>query len=396
MSGGSPLTKHTVSTGSVTPFHLSMDENHPGLSSPQAAANGYKPAGAEDDTDTFSVTSRYSFASTTEGVDVLTGGGDDLTSVTGFFRWTKFRAGRVVSSVLFKRCVLSLILVCTILLALRTLDFGQESRIIHALLSILLWIFTLEVLMQACFYQNQVLFTGWLLADIIIVSVAWGTGDKSCLVLRAFRLIRALRKASGFPSLKWAVKAVLRVLPRIMAVLMVLLPGMFAIFAILFTNLFSDAQDVSQNYFGRLDLAALTLFEIMTGGRNWAVISEEMQEQYPLSWLPLVLFVAVSLFFFGSLIVAVMCDAVSSINREQLQKSLDHRVAPSGSKEDHHLTYAEHQAQDSIELRRLEKKLDSLVSTVDKLVRMQASMQESITLLSQQEMAMQQASNKDL
>ena len=398
-----------MSTGSETPFHLAVDDDGDGDDENPArggAAGHYnnRRHHNEDDTDTFSATSRYSFASTTDGIDVLGGGGgrDATVGVSSFLVWVRLRAGRVVSSVPFKRSALGLILLCSILLALRTAAESVEDRLVRVvdgMLSVLLWIFTAEVTTQAAFYQDQIPFTGWLVADIIIIVTAWFARDKSCLVLRAFRLLRALRKASGVPSLKWAVKAVLRALPRIMAVIAVLLPGVFAIFAILFTNLYSGADGLSQDYFGRLDVAAMTLFQIMTGGRNWARISLELQEQYPWSWIPLVLFIAVSLFVFGSLIVAVMCDAVSSVGREQLSRSLDHRVAASGSKEDQ-LIYASEQQQqsvvpDSTELRRVEQKLDELSSAVDKLVRMQASMQESMTLLAQQQVAAEQTNSND-
>jgi hypothetical protein len=204
-------------------------------------------------------------------------------------------------------------------------------------------------------------------------------------------LLRALRKATGIPALKWAVKAMLRVLPRLTAVLTVLLPGMFAIFAILFTNLYGEAEDVSRPYFYRLDAAAWTLFEIMTGGRDWAEIAAELENQYPSAWAPLMLFVSVALFFFGSLIIAIMCDAVSTINREQVWKTLDHRVHGSSSSRgnEHHphiMSYSMDELilpKSSSELQKLERKIDELASAVDSLLHMQLAMQEAVAQLVQ-------------
>lgn len=346
----------------------------------------------DNDSDTFSATSHFSLQSSTDGIDVVGGGGGrDVTSMASFLVWLKMQAGRVVSQVWFKRTVLALIFGTTILLGVRTIDALTDETItvIDQILRILLWIFTMELLTQIAFYQTKMLVTGWLLADLVVVIISWYTGDETCLVLRGFRLLRALRKATGIPALKWAVKAMLRVLPRLTAVLAVLLPGMFAIFAILFTNLYGEAEDVSRPYFHRLDAAAWTLFEIMTGGRNWAEIAAELEDQYPSAWAPLMLFVLVALFFFGSLIIAIMCDAVSTINREQVWKTLDHRVHGSSSSRgnEHHphiMSYSMDELMlphSSSDLQKLERKIDELTSTVDSLLRMQLAMQETITQL---------------
>jgi voltage-gated sodium channel len=360
------------------------------------------------------MSSRISLSSTTEGIDVL--GAKETPE--NFRDWSQLVAARIVSAVLFKRTVLLLILVCAALLGARTVDRVRNDApdalaAINLALNVLLITFSLELIVSVVCYQDQVRSAGWLIADIIIVVLVWWTNDVSLLVLRSFRLLRALRKASGVPALKWAVKAVLRVLPRLAAVITVLIPGMFAIFAILFTNLYQDAdlnggdavdngdqQQLSEDYFGRLDVAALTLFQIMTGGRNWAVVCAELQAQYPSAWLPMVSFVVVSLFFFGSLIIAVMCDAVSNVNRDRMWKSLDpDHTAPttdSTGANDPLLfgggQYSAPQPQSHLnkpELHRLEQKLDELATTVDTLVRMQALLQESLNALAQREMARQ-------
>jgi Ion transport protein len=221
------------------------------------------------------MSSRISLSSTTEGIDVL--GAKETPE--NFRDWSQLVAARIVSAVLFKRTVLLLILVCAALLGARTVDRVRNDApdalaAINLALNVLLITFSLELIVSVVCYQDQVRSAGWLIADIIIVVLVWWTNDVSLLVLRSFRLLRALRKASGVPALKWAVKAVLRVLPRLAAVITVLIPGMFAIFAILFTNLYQDAdlnggdavdngdqQQLSEDYFGRLDVAALTLFQ---------------------------------------------------------------------------------------------------------------------------------------
>ena len=406
-SNTTPSTGAGGAAGSETPFQLVEDSHGKAITTFPIHYtyhnNPVKPPrkqyyygndrrnSSDNDSDTFSATSHFSRQSSTDGIDVLGSGGRDATSVASFLVWLKWQAGRVVSRVWFKRTVLALIFGTTVLLAVRTVDALSDETIsvIDRILRILLWIFTMELFTQIAFYQTEVLATGWLVVDLVVVVISWYTGDETCLVLRGFRLLRALRKATGIPALKWAVKAMLRVLPRLTAVLAVLLPGMFAIFAILFTNLYGEAEDVSRPYFHRLDAAAWTLFEIMTGGRDWAEIAAELEDQYPSVWAPMMLFVSVALFFFGSLIIAIMCDAVSTINREQVWKTLDHQVHGSSSSRgnERHPHIMSHSMDEfmlphsSSELQKLERKIDELTSTVDSLLRMQLAMQETITQL---------------
>lgn len=363
----------------------------------------YPPVEKEDDT--YSISSRLSLNSTTDGVDVLVAHEAPST----FRAWSHLTAARVVCSILFKRTVLFLILVTSVLLGARTMDRVRGNavalRAINGTLDGLVFVFTLEVFVSVACYLEQLLSTGWLVTDIAILALVGITGNKSILVLRSFRLIRALRKASGVPALKWAVKAILRVLPRLAAVVGVLLPGMFAIFAILFTNLYQDAelddaesgeQLLTESYFSRLDVSALTLFQIMTGGREWAIVCAELQAQYPSAWVPLVSFVIISIFFFGGLIVAIMCDAVNSVNRDRMWKSLDpdhktpSRTVASTDVGDlfwfgnegyaipHDCGEKKVSKLENETAQRLEKKLETLTRNVEQLLRVQASLQESV------------------
>lgn len=393
------LSTVELSTTSTAPFHLYTTNLDDSLSprSQQHHGEYVGPSRMQfrttDDSDAFSVTSHVSFQSVTDGVDILSGRNtdQDATGLAHFLLWLKYRSGRVVSSVLFKRTVLSLILFATLLLALRTMDPTPEYIVewINIVLVLLLWIFTLEVVVQICFYQGEAVVVGWLVADTVILVVAWSTRDETCLALRGFRLLRALRKANGIPSLQWAVKALLRVLPRVLAVIMVLLPGMFAIFTILFTNLYQEASSNSQSYFDSLKVTAMTLFQIMTYGLEWGVIEAELRYEYPLSWIPLVLYVVVAKFIFGGLMIAVMCDAVSTMNQERLSKSLDQRVAPSRSN-DGPLLYQSGRQSELNELHMLERKLDILVASVDRLLQMHGSIQKEVNVLTQQQQQMLQ------
>ena len=219
-----------------------------------------------------------------EGIDFL----GDGEAPQSFRIWVSWKLSHWVHSVWFKRSSLLLILVCLILLIVRT--FVWHS-VLEFILGGFLVIVSIEVLILVGFYQENLVYQGWVVLDAVLVALCWYNRDISYLAFRGFRLLRALRKASGVPSLKWAVKTILRVLPRLCAIVGVLIPGMVTIFAIFLTNIY-------QNYFDRIDRTMLTLYQIMTGGTRWASIVDELHEEYPSAWIPIGGFVAVSLFLF--------------------------------------------------------------------------------------------------
>ena len=362
--------------------------------------------------DTESIASRVSFGSSTDGIDILRG---NIGTPTNFIDWSHLIAARVVSSVLYKRTILFCILLSSLLLAIRTVDHIRESaqmiRNIEVVLHFLLILFTIEVLLAIACFRELVVSTGWLCSDVVIICIVWYSNDSTFLILRAFRLIRALRKASSVPSLQWAVRSILHVLPRLTAVIVVLVPSMIAIFAILFTNLYQDADMLlsdayidDQQYgtvsrlFYRLDVSALTLFQIMTGGRNWADISTTLMSDntYPLAWIPLVGYVIVSTFVAATLVIALMCDAVTTVKQNQMLKVFEHsNVNHSTTKSSRRSKRKSDvsQSPDFVEVgwapknnlseshqlyHRLEQKINELNNSVEMLLRMQMGLQESI------------------
>jgi voltage-gated sodium channel len=411
--------------------------NHPNINAKINSITNHNYQSNNND-DTESISSHISFGSTTDGIDVLRGN-SNIGPPTNFIDWSHLIAARIVTSVIFKRIILFCILLSTILLAIRTIDTIRTSshmiHMINILLQSLLLLFTIEILLTVlCFNELVVKSTGWLISDVITMCIVWYTNDVTFLILRSFRLIRALRKASGVPALQWAVRAILHVLPRLTAVILVLIPSMLAIFSILFTNLYQDADtylshtntddatgqqqyETASKSFRRLDVSALTLFQIMTGGLSWAEICTALMSNnvFPMAWLPLVGFVIISMFFAMTLVIALMCDAVSMIQRDKIWKSFEHpsgdirhaknprtntnkncevSLSPtavtefidSAESQSNHPAY--HQQQQYYQ--RLEQKLNELTNTVEVLLRVQIGIQESIESLMVQQLQLQE------
>jgi voltage-gated sodium channel len=107
------------------------------------------------------------------------------------------------------------------------------------------------------------------------------------------------------------VKALLASVPKMLCICF-LLALQFYTFTIVFTDLFKDGC-TSADYFGSLDMTCFTLIQIMTHD-SWASITKEMMKAYNWAWLPFVLFIMSSTFFFLNLIIVVICEAVSNVD----------------------------------------------------------------------------------
>jgi hypothetical protein len=189
----------------------------------------------------------------TNHVDVL---GEDPPR--NFFEWVGRRSGPMVMSQLFKRIILGLILLNCILLGVRTFDVIQHNdralKAFNGLAHGFLVLFTLEFAVESLHYQHKIFTMGWAMFDLGVLVLSWCFTPTLC-VLKSFRLLRALRKATGCEAISLPVKALLRALPQMLSIVLLLVVT-FYIFAVLFTDLFQglyEAGALSTDYFGRID-----------------------------------------------------------------------------------------------------------------------------------------------
>lgn len=307
-----------------------------------------------------------------DGVDVLGGDADSPDTIAA---WMHLQVSRLVTSVCYKRSVMAAILVCSILLGVRTYgnNWSVETRAgLDTTVKVFQVAFTGELFLSLLHFQEKLFQHGWFCFDVSVLITSWIL-TPTLLILRAFRLIRGLRQATGVTEVKQVVRALLRALPKMSSI--ALLIGMVLyIFAVLFTDfyqsLYTDRQ-LSEDYFGRLDLTAFTLFQIMTLD-GWADIAKEVLEVYPSSWVLFLSFITTATFFLGSLVIGVMSEAVASASTERLWKSLEMRGS---STKDF----------DKSNTSRLEQKVEELTAMVERLARMQTSMQGSLNELVNQD-----------
>jgi hypothetical protein len=167
--------------------------------------------------------------------------------------------------------------------------------------------------------------------------------------------------ASWIKDLKELVRALLLAIPKMFAIFFLLMI-LFFVFAILFVDLFKYSYEeglTSADYFSSLDTAFFTLFQIMTLD-NWSNICKELIAVNSWAWAPVVAFVVVSSFFFLNLVIAVVCEAVTSVHRETVVKTIQEDIS----------------AVTSIrEALKIEERLDEMAGS------MQLLMQSQVTLL---------------
>jgi hypothetical protein len=269
--------------------------------------------------------------------------------------------GRMVNHERVQITIISLIVLNAMMMGLGTMDFVTDSPNVQDIFNKVdlgfLTIFTAEVVMQF-FYLGVALFQdGWLTFDFLLVAISWSV--QSIQIIRAFRIFRVLRLITRVKPLRGLVLAIGQVLPRMYAIA-VLLMIIFYVFAVLFTELFSELP-LAENYFRTLDASLFSCMEMMTLG--WADIAREVIVYEPWAWAPFSIFIAISGFIVYNLIVAVVVEAVAVT--EQNVRALD-GLDPDSPEE---------------KLENAKDRIDLLQCHIEDMVRTQTQVQKMIEVL---------------
>lgn len=165
-------------------------------------------------------------------------------------------------------------------------------------------------------------------------------------------------------------------MPR-MAAIGLMLFLIFYIFAVMFTQLFKDMYkngEIEEKYFTRIDGTFFTLFQIMTLDA-WADIARQVIRVYKWAWLPFIAFVIISGFIVVNLIIAVICDAISALHKDD--KAKIHGTFEGGDGG----TDSENESSQQLEIR---EQLDSLEEQMEELTRIQAKTFHTLQYLTRQ------------
>jgi len=276
----------------------------------------------------------------------------------GFIEYIQLKSGELINNEGFQSAMIFLIILNAIMMGIGTFDFVSDNEEVADVFDIVddvfLIVFTAEIGLQLMHHGMGVFRDGFSTFDFLIVTSSWLF--QPLQVIRALRVIRAVRIISRIKEMKNLTTALLNVIPSLVAIGFVLLL-LFYVFGVLFTELFRDLYQqgaLDMDYFSRLDKTFFTLFQLMTLD-SWSYITKQVMEVYPWAWIPFVTFIMIASFVVINLIIAVLCDAVSELQRNELDAQIQN-INPS---------YSE-QRDDTIKI--LEKKIDNLTVIVENLL----------------------------
>jgi len=223
-----------------------------------------------------------------------------------------------VESSVFQRSLVALILFNAFTLGLETSQFGKANAgSLHLIDTIILIIFSFELLIKLIVYRGDFFRSGWNWFDFIIVAVSWAPTSGALSVLRAFRILRVLRLLSVVPQMRRVIGALGHSLPGMASVVGVL-AIIFYVSAVLTTKLFGSHSDANmQEWFGSIGSSAYTLFQVMTL-ESWSMgIVRPTMELFPLSWVFFVPFIIITSFAVLNLFIGIIVDAMQVMHEEE-------------------------------------------------------------------------------
>jgi voltage-gated sodium channel len=252
---------------------------------------------------------------------------------------TADKIGSIANSTLFRRVVITLILLNAIIVGLDTYPqiHARYGEILHLTDRIILYVFSLELVLRFLGSHPPLAFfrSGWNLFDLIIVGVSYLPSSEFFTVARLFRILRALRTVSVSPDLQKVVTALLRSLPTLGHIL-VLLALLMYVYAAIGTSLFGE---IAPKFFGSLHQSVLTLFSIITL-EGWVTVMDEVVPQMPAAWIYFVTFILFGTFVALNFVVGVIVNNLQAVETEQrddiaeIRKTLDRMEAQLQSRQD--------------------------------------------------------------
>ncbi|MEV4174329.1 ion transporter [Nonomuraea sp. NPDC049709] len=221
------------------------------------------------------------------------------------------RVRAVLESSLAQRAVILVIVVNAVTIGCETSAYLMERAggLLHAIDRIALAVFTAELAARLYAYRGKFFTDPWNWFDSIIVAVALIPASGPTSVLRALRILRALRLVSAVPSMRRVVGALLAAVPG-MASIIGLLVLMIYIAAVIATKLFGD---IVPERFDELPRSLFTLFQIMTGD-DWGNVAQEVMEEKPWAWIFFIVYILMSTFVALNLFIAVVVNAMNDVD----------------------------------------------------------------------------------
>ena len=225
------------------------------------------------------------------------------------------RVRAIVEAGWFEKAIITVIVINALGLGLETSPavMARFGVVVTWLDAIALGIFVVELAMKLFAYRLAFFRNGWNVFDLVIVGVALVPASQQFSVLRALRILRALRLVSVVPSMRKVIVGLFSAIPSIGTVIVMLLL-LFYISAVMATKLFGGAFP---EWFGNLGASLYSLFQIMTL-ESWSMgIVRPVMEVYPYAWAFFVPFILITSFIVLNLFIGVIVNAMAEATDEE-------------------------------------------------------------------------------
>ncbi|MBV7259438.1 ion transporter [Erythrobacter crassostreae] len=224
------------------------------------------------------------------------------------------RAKAIVEARWFERFIITVIVINAIGLGMETSPTVMDAvgGVVQQLDRIAIAIFVVELLLKFFAYRLAFFRNGWNVFDLAIVSAALVPAGDQFSVLRALRILRALRLVSVVPSMRKVIVGLFSAIPSIGTVIVMLLL-LFYISAVMATKLFGGAFP---EWFGTLGASLYSLFQIMTL-ESWSMgIVRPVMEVFPWAWAFFVPFILLTSFIVLNLFIGVIVNAMAEATED--------------------------------------------------------------------------------
>jgi voltage-gated sodium channel len=219
----------------------------------------------------------------------------------------------IVDSNKFQNFIVALIIFNGITMGLETSKafMASFSGVINIINFTVISVFVVEIIMRIYVYKLEFFKDPWSIFDFLVVIVSVIPAGEGMEILRALRVLRLFRLITVIPQMRKIVTALVSVIPGMLSVAAILIL-FFYVFAIMAVHLFGEKFPA---WFGTLGDSFYTLFQVMTL-ESWSMgIVRPIMEVYPLAWIYFIFFILISTFIMVNLIVAIVVDAMSTINQ---------------------------------------------------------------------------------
>ena len=215
------------------------------------------------------------------------------------------------------------------LILLNAIDFGlMTSNLMNELYGDTLFlidrlcmaIFLLEIAMKLFVYGKKFFRFGWNIFDFIVIAISSLPFGAYFIVLRTFRLFRALKYMRKFTGLRRMINTLTSLLPNFFYTLLISIVFVY-VFAIIAVMLYGD-EFIEFSDLGSATFALLQVFTLDGWASN---IARPVMSVFPHAWIFFISFVFVAFMIVSSFLINAISDIVYKANRPQKRYSAPHQ-----------------------------------------------------------------------